>query len=137
MNLISLSNSGLLLPTLQTTNRLLWLRSTQLQAALLFFFSPERYTVKRIAELSGGLFLSSPHGAEGPWDFHPLHSTTKTEISVTSMTASHYLAGKSDLALDSALYGRCSEEHPAKSGVVLDYASVRFNYCTFLMRRPK
>lgn len=36
MNLISLSNSGLLLPTLQTTNRLLWLRSTVLQAALLY-----------------------------------------------------------------------------------------------------
>lgn len=44
--------------------------------------------------------------------------------------------GKSDLTMDSALYGRCSEEHPAESGVVLDYASVRIDHCTFLTRRP-
>jgi hypothetical protein len=42
--------------------------------------------------------------------------------------------GMSDLTLDSALYGRCSEEHPAKSGVVLDYASVRIDHCTLFLR---
>lgn len=65
-----------------------------LHAASHILFAPEQYTVKRIAELSGELFFSSPHGAEGPWDSHPLHSIAETEIFATSLTATHYLAGR-------------------------------------------